>query len=144
MPGDIFGYLKCTVLPPQNLYHPVLLYRSKDGLLFPLCRTCADTRQCEPCKNTIDERSITGTWITPELDHAIQRGYTVLAMYEAWHFALTAEYDHSGQAAFPDGLFGEYVDALLKIKQEASGWPGNVRTEADKLHFVMHYEEVEG
>ena len=31
------GFLKCCVLPPQNLYHPVLQFRSNDRLLFCLC-----------------------------------------------------------------------------------------------------------
>ena len=95
-PGELFGFVKCTVLPPQNLYHPVLPYRSQSRLLFPLCRTCADTHQTEQCMHTIAERSITGTWITPELDHAIQRGYTVTAMYEAWHFSKSARNKYMG------------------------------------------------
>ena len=55
-------------------------------------------------------------------------------MYEALHFSQSAEIDASGQAEFPDGLFGKYFNTLLKIKQEASGWPGNIRTEEEKLH----------
>jgi hypothetical protein len=35
------GLIKCTVLPPTRLYHPVLPYRCNNKLLFCLCRTCA-------------------------------------------------------------------------------------------------------
>jgi hypothetical protein len=35
------GLIKCTILPPRHLYHPVLPYRCNKRLLFCLCRTCA-------------------------------------------------------------------------------------------------------
>jgi hypothetical protein len=33
------GLIKCSILPPRQLYHPVLLYRCNQKLLFWLCRT---------------------------------------------------------------------------------------------------------
>ena len=45
-----FGLVKCFVLPPRSLYHPVLPYRTQGKLIFPLCRTCVPI----PCsKNPI-------------------------------------------------------------------------------------------
>lgn len=38
---DLFGLIKCRVLPPRGLYNLVLPYRIKGKLLFPLCRTYA-------------------------------------------------------------------------------------------------------
>jgi len=35
-----FGLVKCKVLPPRHLYHPVLPYRHDSKLLFPLCAAC--------------------------------------------------------------------------------------------------------
>jgi len=35
------GLIKCAVLPPKRLYHPVLRYRCNNKLLFCLCRTWA-------------------------------------------------------------------------------------------------------
>ena len=38
-----FGLIKCTVLPPRGLFHPVLPYRTQGKLMFPLCRrVCPD------------------------------------------------------------------------------------------------------
>ena len=34
------GLIKCTVVPPTDLFHPVLPYRWNKKLLFCLCRTC--------------------------------------------------------------------------------------------------------
>ena len=52
-----FGLVKCTVLPPQGLFHPGLPYCTQGKLMFPLCKACADTRPPtptptakEPCK----------------------------------------------------------------------------------------------
>ena len=72
-----FGLIKCTVLPPRGLFHPVLPYRTKDKLMFPLCKTCADTLNQNPCTHTDQERAILGTWCHVELMKAIEKGYKV-------------------------------------------------------------------
>ena len=63
-----FGLAKCKVLPPYGLYHPVLPYRCKGKLVFPLCRTCAETQiklslneRTRFCYHDEDERALTGT-----------------------------------------------------------------------------------
>ena len=38
------GLIKSTVVPPADLYHPVLPYRWNKKLLFFLCSTCAEKR----------------------------------------------------------------------------------------------------
>lgn len=37
------------------------------------------------------------------------------------------------------GLFPEYVNMFLKIKQEASGWPDWVKTNEDKSKYIDDY-----
>lgn len=140
--GQFYGFVKCKVLPPTNLYHPVLPYRSNGRLLFPLCKLCVDERLQEPCEHTDEERCIIGTWCSPELDKAIAKGYRVLKVYEVWHFRETAEYGKPGR--FSEGIFGSYVNTLLKIKQEASGWPEWIKTDDDKDRFIEEYCQKEG
>ena len=77
-----FGIAKVKALPPRGLYHPVLPYRSAGKLTFPLCRTCADLQSSDVCTCTDVQRSITGTWCTPELVLAVECGYTILKVYE--------------------------------------------------------------
>ncbi|KAK3922095.1 putative DNA polymerase [Frankliniella fusca] len=36
------GVVKCTVLPPRDLFLPILPYKAKGKLMFPLCRTCVE------------------------------------------------------------------------------------------------------
>ena len=142
--GDIsqyFGIAKCTVLPPYELYHPVLPLRHNDNLTFPLCRTCVETEMEKPmpersyvCPHTPEQRQITGTWCTPELEKAVEKGYQILHIHEVWHFPEELQ---------RVGLFQEYVNTWLKIKEEASGWPEYVGNSPDKQqeHVAKYYEK---
>ena len=37
------GIIKCSIVPPEKLYHPVLQFRANQKLIFNLCRTCVLT-----------------------------------------------------------------------------------------------------
>ena len=128
-----FGLIKCTVLPPRGLFHPVLPYRTQGKLMFPLCKTCTDTCNQTPCTHSENERAIQGTWCSVEVEKALEKGYSILAIHEVWHFPETS-----------DELFKEYIDTFLKIKQEASGYPGECVTEEQKQYYVSEYLENSG
>ena len=49
---EYFGLAKIKILPPRDIYHPVLPYRANMKLMFPLCKTCADTENQNPCQCT--------------------------------------------------------------------------------------------
>ena len=49
------GLIKCTIVPPEKLYHPVLPFRFNKKLIFCLCRTCVLTSSTEECVHTTDE-----------------------------------------------------------------------------------------
>jgi hypothetical protein len=40
--------------------------------------------------------------------------------------------------------FAEYVNTILNIKQEASGWPEECETEEQKREYIRSYKEKEG
>ena len=135
-----FGLIQCQVLPPRELYHPVLPYRHANKLLFPLCATCVKEEMDKPlldrsyhCPHTDEERALTSTWCSPELEKAVELGYQVQYIYEVWHFEETCK-----------GLFEDYVNTWLKIKQEASGWPEDNMTEEQKQTYIQKYFEHEG
>jgi hypothetical protein len=44
--------IKCCVMPPKKLFHPVLPYRFNQKLLFCLCRTCAEFNMATECTHT--------------------------------------------------------------------------------------------
>lgn len=62
-----FGVIKCRILAPRKLYHPILPHRVDKKLFFALCRTCADTTNQSTCDHSDDERALTGVWCTPEI-----------------------------------------------------------------------------
>ena len=137
-----FGLALVDVLPPSGLFHPVLPVRVEGKLLFPLCGSCVEEEQAKPllqrchyCTHTDTERMLRGTWCTPELIKAMEKGYVLMKIHEVWHFPCNQR-----QA----GLFRDYVDQWLKIKQEASGWPGWCHTVDQKREYVVNYKEREG
>ena len=85
-PREFFGLIKCDILPPTFLFHPVFPYRANGKLMFPLCRTCAETLQQTPREHADEERMLSGTWCSIEIDKALELGYRVLRMIEVWHF----------------------------------------------------------
>ncbi|XP_062575961.1 uncharacterized protein LOC134237834 [Saccostrea cucullata] len=133
---NYFGLIHCRVLPPRDLYHPVLPYRTGGKLLFPLCRTCAerqDSTSQDRCQHTDQERSLTGTWVTTELHKALDMGYTLDRIYEVWHFKESSQ-----------ELFRSYIDTFLKIKQEASGFPPDCKTSEQEQDYIRQVLYKEG
>ena len=136
-----FGIAKVKILPPRGLYHPVLPYRSCGKLKFPLCRTCADEESLEPCQCSDEDRFLLGTWCIPKLNKAVEKGYTLLRVYEVYDWPERMQYDADTTRG---GLFTPYVNAFLKLKQQASGWPGWCQTETGKGKYIKDYYEREG
>jgi hypothetical protein len=62
---DWYGLIRCKILPPRKLYHPVLPIR-KGKLIFTLCTKCFDEK-CDKCTHTDEERSLIVTWTTDEV-----------------------------------------------------------------------------
>ena len=76
--SNYFGIAKVRVIPPKDLFFPVLPLKTSNGILaFPLCCKCANLKpQSEEyvCNHTEDQRSFTVTVTTPELKEAIKKG----------------------------------------------------------------------
>ena len=137
---NYFGLANITILPPKDLFHPVLPCRLDNKLIFPLCGNCAEKKQ-RICQCDDQDRSITGTWTTNEIVKALQMGYILVSIHEIYHFEASTQYDVDTGTG---GLFTSYVNMFLKLKQEASGWPHWVKTDADKQVYLDKYRESEG
>ena len=59
--SDIFGLIKCRILPPDDLYFPVLPEHKHNKVLFH-------------------------TWTSFEVQKAVQLGYVIECIYEVHHF----------------------------------------------------------
>ena len=138
--SNYFGLAKVDILPPPDLFHPVLPLRCGGKLTFPLCAACVREQQQLPllertpiCNHSREQRMLRGTWCTPEINKARQMGYELLKVHEVWHFEESSS-----------GLFAEYVNAWLKIKTEASGWPAYCETEEEKRNYIRRFQAREG
>ena len=123
-----YGLIKCKVLGPRQLYHPVLPQRIKvdnyDKLIFTLCKTCTETRNQNKCERSDNERSFIGTWTTDEVNKAIKKGYKVIRTYEVWHFDGST-----------NDLFKGYIRRFMKIKLESSKY--DFKTKEEEATFKL-------
>jgi hypothetical protein len=127
--------IKCKVLAPRDLYHPVLPYNCNSRLMFPLCATRADTMNQGSCAHSNAERCITGTWVIDEVCKAVEMGYSVVEVLEFWEYEVTRLENGQG------GLIAGYMNMFLKLKQEASSC---VKSEADEDRYIEDYRRAEG
>jgi hypothetical protein len=132
--------IKCKVLAPRELYHPVLTYKSNSKLIFPLFSTCADTVNQDNCTHSDEERCIVGTWVVDEVRKAVEMGYRLEDVYEFWKYEVTC-FDKDTNSG---GLFAEYLNMVLKLKQESSGYPSWVQSEGQKDEYIEDYRRSEG
>ena len=137
------GIAKVRILPPKGLLHPVLPIKLDSGkLCFTLCVKCStEGNMTRKCEHTDMERSIVGVFTSPELSLAIEQGYKLLKCFEVWDFKATMQYDGINEET---GLFTKYINKFMKLKQEASGYPSWVKTEADKDKYIQDYKALEG
>ena len=139
---DYFGIALVDVIAPEKLLHPVLPVKLNGKLMFPLCLKCVEEQlkrqwyeRTNLFRHSDEQRTMTGTWCTPELEKAVEKGYRILKIHEVWHFPVEQQ---------KQGLFAPYVNTWLKHKTEASGWPANCVTNEQKAEYVRQYDEYEG
>ena len=133
-----FGFVYCRVLPPRDLFHRVFpLSVSSSGsdatkLMFVLCRTCAEERNLTLnfCQHDEYERSFERTFVSTELDKALEKKYRILQVFKISNYPNRRE-----------GLFADYINHFLKGKQEAAGWPKGCTTEEQKEEYIRQYGE---
>ena len=121
-----YGFIKCKILAPRELYHPVLPQKIKceksEKLMFPLCISCAKSKQQERCQHNENDRSFIGTWTTDEVNKAIEKGYRIIEIYEVWHFE-NSSYD----------LFKDYIKKFMKLKLESTKY--NFKNDEEEITF---------
>lgn len=87
--------------------------RINGKLTFPLCHACVKTSNRNSCTHDDNERRFTGTFVADELCKALELGYKIIKFIEIWVYEVEKYYCFSKSG----GLFSEYVNTFLKIKQ---------------------------
>ncbi|KAL3085495.1 hypothetical protein niasHS_008203 [Heterodera schachtii] len=98
----------------------------------------APARTVPRCRHRAAQRAWTHAYTDVELNAALQLGYSVLALYEVWHYERWASLEMG------NSLFAGYVDTMLRLKVEASGWPADCQTAEQRTRFVARYADQEG
>jgi hypothetical protein len=115
-PGTL-AIIQCDVTCPNDLYHPVLPSRhpGTGKLMFDLLE-----KQQQ--------------WYTSvELNEALRQGYKVTRVHKAAVWSNTTT-----------DLFASYIKTFAKLKDEASGFPADVTTAAQKQQYVKEYKQRTG
>lgn len=128
--ADLFGFVKCKVLPPRQMHIPLLPMRYNDRLEFVLCNRCGVENAKSYCNHSDEQRCLVGSFCTAELADAIKYGYKVREVFEILHWSSSS-----------DELFRPYVFKWIKMKAEASGFPNWVSSDDDKERYVQTYFE---
>jgi len=135
------GLIKYSIVPPQRLHNPVPPFKCNKNLIFYMCRSCALTSASGKCKPTEDEKepALTVTCVLDEVRLAVEKGYKILEIYEVYEYKVTQFNPESDEG----GLFADYIITFLKLKAQASGYPGRVRSPEDEELYDETFRESE-
>jgi len=75
-----------------------------------------------------------------EVRSAVEMGYRILEIYEVYEYQVTQYNPKTGEC----GLFDDFINTFLKLKAEASGYPGWARSPADKELYIESFWKIEG
>jgi len=75
-----------------------------------------------------------------EVRLAVEKGYRILEIYEVYEYDVTQYNPETGEC----GLFVDHTNTFLKLKVEASGYPGSVRNPEDEELDVETFWKNEG
>jgi len=71
---------------------------------------------------------------------AVEKGYRILEIYEVYEYQVIQYNPERGEG----GLFVDYINTFLKLKLEASGYPGWVRSSEEEEQYVEAFWKNEG
>lgn len=141
-----FGIIKCKILPPRGLYHPVLPYKqhtynnNNHKLIFGLCKTCMTRlenkcthitekfnsshgkvhaiKHCKECKQIRNEKCKHS-----DEERAIIGTWSTIEINKAIEkgYKLLKIYELEHFEKTSKTIFEKYVNTFMKYKQEASG-----------------------
>ena len=137
----IYSYLGCLFHGCRVCYDEDTINPVSQKPMFALCGTCLKEKRQDYCPHAEDDRVIRGTWVTIEVQKAIEMGYEVRDIEVVWHWEERALYDKDTRTG---GLFTNYIDQFLRLKQEASGYPSWCVTSEDKQRYIEDYFKNEG
>ena len=120
-----FGSMLVTILPPQDLLFPFLLYRTKSGqTVNTLCRTCSE-KKTKICTHNEFDRALISCYMISEVEFALSLDYKVLAIHECHIYE---------ESAF---ILKNFVHHLNYLKIKNSNCLEQVKTVDEKYQYCQ-------
>ncbi|CAI4223160.1 unnamed protein product [Auanema sp. JU1783] len=138
--GDAKGLVYCQVslfwvLPPKELFVPVLQYKWDGEVILTLCRTCAEQKNYKLCQHCDAERILDGTWTTFELQLALEQGYVITRAIH-WNDWMKFSANERGEKQ-TSGIFSDFVDAVLGNKIASAGYPARLNNDMEREKYIV-------
>lgn len=111
------GIWMVDITCPQDLYHPLLHFKDSNTMLLLF-----DLRP-----------KVRAMYTSFELQKALELGYVITKVYKVYHWVETIR-----------GVFKDYINIFLKMKQQAAGWPSENMSEEEKQEYIADYKLNEG
>jgi len=109
--------------------------------MFRRCRTCVLTSYSAEFRHTDDEeRALTGTWVMDKVGLAVENAYRIIEINMVYKYQVTQCNAETGEGV----LFVDYINTFLKLKEEASDYPGWVHSPEDEKRYVETLWTSEG
>ncbi|CAD5235458.1 unnamed protein product [Bursaphelenchus xylophilus] len=132
------GLYKVFIIPPDDLFIPVIPLKIEKSILYTLCQKCAKkfansnfvSYEEATCKHSDLERGWSCTLAHIELEEALRNGYRVIRIYEKIVFD-----------EFSENLFKEPIRKFYREKMLASEIPNYLKTSADFDQFLKAYKD---
>ena len=78
----VAGAILLTIVPPSNLLHPFLLYKTRLGkTVLTLCKLCSE-KCSKQCAHSDEERALTGSYMISEIEYALTLNYKIIQIFE--------------------------------------------------------------
>jgi len=130
------GLIKCSIVTPERLYHPVLPFRAN---FLSVPNMSPNLKHRRMLYTTDEERDLTGTWVIDEVWLAVQMGCMNLEIHELYEYNVTRYETETREGV----LFAGYIDTFLNLKAEANGYSACVRSPANEERFIESFWKSE-
>jgi len=132
--SDSDGIIKCKFLPSNKLYHPVLQLVSK--VIFPSVVLVLPPRN-KSIVHTLVRKYV---YFVHDARKSVDIGFGLVHVFEFWENEVTCFHKDTNSG----GVYAEYVNAFLKLKQESSGYPFWVQCGEEKYRYIEDYRRADG
>jgi len=129
------GLIKCSIIPQRSCITP----SSLSDAIINSCVACVERAFSLPQVRD-EDHALNGTWVMDDMRWTVEKGYWILELYEVYQYQVTQYDPKTGEG----GIFVDYINKFLKLKTEASGYPGWVHSPTDGDRYVDAFWQSEG